>query len=149
LNSFKILHYWCFKKVPLGSGLTIPFLIGVDYLNDRVIPDSTYNKLTELNNTNLTSLISIHFCSNIQEYVVQLNDNSDKPSLAYYKKIGQIHVTGESLEIYTSLTELSSFFDLLYMEHIRKTHFSKNFGKWTVFNEDEIRMIKQLYSTVD
>nr|WP_042296372.1 hypothetical protein [Nonlabens ulvanivorans] len=27
---YKVLYFWCYTKQPIGSGLTIPFLIGVE-----------------------------------------------------------------------------------------------------------------------
>jgi len=79
----------------------------------------TENKLIEFNENEIDAVLSIRKCSQIGEYIIQLNEKSDLLSLSYYKKIENLYVADEFLETKKSIKELADYFDIEYMKKIR------------------------------
>jgi len=139
---YNFLYYWSFKRTEIGSGLTLPFLIGIDFLENKKLPQSTLQLLNEIDNNDLKKLFSIHYCVNIGEYILQLNEQQDIQSLAYYKKYNSLYIGDSILKKKNGIFEISQFFDKKYMKYILNLEFSKDSGNWRIFNDDEIQMIK-------
>lgn len=136
---FNVLDFWCNKRVPIGSGLTIPFLIGSDFLiNGELKSVSVFlNELQSLDN----EIFSIRNCNVIGEYVIQLNDSSDY-SLNYFPKTKNLVITDENLiELYKS-DKMIDFLTEKYSECLEKNLFSINYGKWEKINKTDLVMIK-------
>lgn len=142
---YDFLYYWTFKRTVIGSGLTIPFLIGVEYLEKEELPKSTLQLLNDIDNNKLNILFSIHYCPNIGEYILQLNEQEDIQSLTYYKKYNNLFIGDSILNKKNGMVEISQFFDKRYMKNIRKLEFSKESGIWRKMNSEEIKMIKNSY----
>ena len=137
---FVILDYWCNKKTPLGSGLTIPFLIGVINLADgKLINTSDFFKLLF---DKKDEIFSIRKCNDIGEYIVQLNDKNDLPSLKYYNKFKNIYSTEK--ELLTENGEFQIKLEKIYSELIENKTFSKNNGNWNKLNDNDIKWIKNV-----
>lgn len=137
---YRILDYWCNRKTPLGSGLTIPYLIGIIYQIDCEL--ITTNDFLELILTKEDKIFSIRKCDVIGEYVLQLNDENDLASLSYYTKFKNIYLTEQNL--ITKENKFEKHLDKKYTGLISRKTFSKNDGNWNKFNDDEIKWIKNV-----
>jgi hypothetical protein len=139
---YNFLYYWSFNRTEIGSGLTLPFLIGVEFLENKELPKSTLQLLNEIDNNDLNILFSIHYCPNIGEYILQLNEQQDIQSLAYYKKYNSLFIGDSVLNKKQGIFEISQFLDKKYMKYILNLEFSKDSGDWRKFNNNELQMIK-------
>lgn len=137
---FKLLHYWCYKKIPNGSGLTIPFLIGSEkYLNNTII--SIKELLIGFSENETNYFTSIEFCGNINEYVIKLYTVEDLIYLKNYPNFGKLYIQDDILVNFNNLDEISLYFEQEYSKNIKKEEYSKMFGKWVKFISDDTKMI--------
>jgi len=139
---YNLLDYWCSTKVPPGSGLTIPFLIGAQ-ANDEDYPEITSIKamLEELETFGKTTLI--HFCNNIGEYVCCLTDLTDEEKKSYVG-FGNLFLADDKLSSMSSLTQVCRYFESLYTEPMLVNRYSKNHGQWTEFTESDHELVSRI-----
>lgn len=89
---YKVLNYWCNIKTPLGSGLTIPYLIGIEREYGRGLDFGIPELLTEFNSLEEDDfVISIRKCQNINMDVCCLDKLKDEEK-AYYKRFESLYL---------------------------------------------------------
>ncbi|WP_405382320.1 hypothetical protein [Maribacter sp. LLG6340-A2] len=140
---FKILYYWCFKKNPIGSGLTIPFLIGVEKEFGRGQNFETNDLLNEFYLIQVIYSITIRNCQNINMIVCCLDilNNQEKE---YYKNFGSIY-----LEV-NDYNDLKTFEDFKlkvkseYIDYIQQNNYSINNGIWGGFTDIDLKTIEKI-----
>lgn len=138
----KLLYYWSYRKVPVGSGLTIPFLIGA--INDYSDPIDvcTIRKLIldfadiKLNNYH----VSIRFCTTIGTLVCCL-EKLNKEELIGAKKIGNLYLMEDSLN-YVNINEIVEYLENKFNDYITNATYSINNGKWNKFSKTDKETIE-------
>lgn len=140
-SSHKLLNYWCNEKVPNGSGLTIPFLIGAK----KYLGQSSINILSlfqEFISNDFKNYYSLEMCDLINEYVIKWNDERDLISLKPYTNFGKLYIIDERLG-QQNINQLSDYFEALYMEKLSFELYSKEHGLWKMFDLLEKKMIEE------
>lgn len=140
---YTILHYWCNTKQPNGSGLSIPFLIGLEKEFGRGKNYEIKNLLTEFHSIQGTYSITIRNCTNINMDVCCL-DILNEQERAYYQNFGSIY-----LEV-NDYIESKTFNDFIltvkseYIGYVDQKHYSINNGLWSYFIDADLKMINNI-----
>lgn len=139
-NWFRYLDFWCNQKVPIGSGLSIPFLIGIELISNKDYDIETF--LFELKKTKINQqVICLRYCPNINEIVCCLDtmENSEKK---FYNNFDNLYY---SITEFNDTNDFKIFKSMLiekYKEIIENQLFSKENGNWISFSEKKIEEIK-------
>lgn len=140
-SSLSLLYYWCYKKTPNGSGLTIPFLIGANHFLTGNKPQ-VINLLSDLANNNHNFNIVLERCGNVNEYVLKLYNTNDSFGLNFYSNFNRLYFNDNSLTNCKNLEEVSDYFQILYSDCLNNDKFSKVYGNWVEFDPNDIYLIK-------
>jgi hypothetical protein len=142
-----LINYWV--ETRRRTGLTIPFIVGVFNLylrNGNEDKETVKSLLHSIVNSDIDIPISIFFCDTIGEYVLTTD-----------RMVG-IEIRNESLQKITfiisisaeiigkNIDELVLKFEKKYNENISENKYSKNNLKWTQYNEDDKKLIKEALS---
>ena len=139
---FRLLFYWCYEKTPIGSGLTIPYLIGSEkHINNETI--SIEELLIEFSKNETNYFVSIELCANINEYVIKLNDTEDLIQLKHYPRFGNFFIQDEKLGKLVNINKISNYLQNIYYVNIKDDKFSKIDGEFIKFTIDDLEMINQ------
>jgi hypothetical protein len=137
---YSLLFYWCFTKVPIGSGLTIPFLIGAETINgNRHNPITINQLLNEFQRLPVGYSISIRRCSMIGELVCSL-DHGDSEN-EHYPSFGSLVITDFTLAPTKDYATILIKLHDLYSSNINSECFSKHHGKWQHFTDEDYEII--------
>lgn len=137
---FKYLDYWCNRKVPIGSGLSIPFLIGIELMTNEDYDIKKF--LSEIKNIKIDhQVICLRYCKYINEIVCCLDCMSEN-ELKYYNNFDNIYF---SLTDFNNIKDYQKFeneFIEKYSDIIKNKYFSKENGNWIPFTANVINEIK-------
>lgn len=141
-NWYKLIKYWC---KDLGRyGLTIPFLIGFVRL-ERKNPEITIlSLLDEIQTTRIAKEILISHCDDLDEYVVGLN-KAEYPNIKSLPRMGGFVINSDILEKYTNVAELMEFLSGIYLDKVKQSKYSKEYGteNWSDFTENDLSIIRK------
>ena len=141
---YKLLYYWSYSKKPIGSGLTIPFLIGAinDY-SDPIDVCSIRKLIQDFADINLNNYqVSIRFCTTIGTLVCCL-ENLIEEELIGAKKIGNLYLMADSLN-YVSINELVEYLENKFNDYITNANYSISNGKWNKFSKTDKETIEKV-----
>jgi hypothetical protein len=140
---YKVLNYWCNIRTPIGSGLTIPFLVGVEKKYGRGDDFNTNLLLDEFNTIDTEQSVIVSYCNNIGMDVCSLEELS-KLEKNYYKKLETLFLgVGE----YKDLESFEEFKKVIYDEYliyIEEEKYSINNGKWTDFTQIDLEWLNDV-----
>ena len=141
---FKLLYYWSYLRVPNGSGLTIPFLIGAERKssnhNDHF---SIRNLIDELVHSHeIRYEISIRQCNTIGTLVCSLDELVDDEK-SDAMNIGNLYLFANELSELSTVEALSEYLAINFDEFIEKDQYSIERGKWTHFSIDDMIIIQK------
>jgi len=141
---FRLLHYWSYKRIPIGSGLTIPFLVGAERMFlDHANPFSIRNLIEEfVNSYEVGYDISIRQCNNIGTLVCCLEELEEDEKM-YAENIGNLFLFANELIELTTINTLSEYLEKRFNGFINNNEYSSMAGKWMVFSQDDINTIKK------
>lgn len=141
---YQILTHFEYKGYA-PNGLTIPFLIGCSTItNPSEAPMSIPEMLQEANEYGITLME----CGNIGEYVIGTLD-SDTLKMAdmyksFYKKVGNIVITDNSLPGINILDQLIACLEDLYIDDVSNAKYSWINGEFTEFSESDKTRINEV-----
>lgn len=140
---YNVLHYWCFRKDPIGSGLSIPFLIGVEREFGRGEDYHIEDLISELNSINSELSITIRYCSNIDMDVCCLDELTNQEK-KYYKSIDSIFLAVDDYDELKTFKEFQSVVKSEYLDYVERGNYSINNGKWSGFTDDDLLLINNI-----
>jgi len=139
---FKALNHWCYQKTPIGSGLTIPFLVGVEKRLGRGENFKTSILLDEFTNLN-DYVITIRYCDYIGMDVCEL-DEINEYEQSSYKNYGSLFLAVSDYDEINNLSDLKKVIAEEYSDHIKNYKFSLNDGVWSDFTEGDLKWLTEL-----
>ena len=141
---YRLLYYWCYEKVPVGSGLTIPFLVGAElFANEQQRKLSIPELISEFRFHKSNKVISIRYCLNIGEYIVSLDEMCENEK-SHFLHFGNFYIVEEKL---ATLNDYQNILDVLenrYLDMISHGKFSKDYGKWKSFSDTDVHTINRV-----
>ncbi|CAA0183006.1 hypothetical protein [Tenacibaculum maritimum] len=141
---YKLLYYWCFEKIPLGSGLTVPFLIGFEREYGTNVNFSTDDLLKEFKNLDNGYIISIRYCDNIGAYVCCLDEKYFVSESKYFRSFGSLFFNKADYSEKADFDDILKDFRDRYMGIISDKGYSYNEGGWTKFNKDDLNVFNKM-----
>lgn len=137
---FKVLYYWCYEKTPVGSGLTIPFLIGVERNFGRGKGFDASDLIYEFASLSSEHSIIIEDCNDIGNEVCRLEILEIQEKEYYRKSFGSLYLPSAEYKDIQSLDELRIMFSRDYQ--INDKEYSINRGQWGDFNSEDLEIIE-------
>ena len=134
---YRALNFWCNIKTPLGSGLTIPFLIGVEKKYGRGDDFGIYALLEEFTSLENDFFVSIRFCDYIGMDVCSLDilDNQEERN---YKNFGSLILIVDDYNHIHKIENLKELIKNEYSTYIENNNFSLNQGTWSDFSSNDL-----------
>ena len=135
-----LLYYWCYKKVPICSGLTLPFLVGAE--NESGIRQDQFTiseLLTEFKELSNGYTVSLRRCSMINEIVCSLDDNNFEQ--AHYLAFQSLTIEDTSLSQINEFQLIAKQLEEDYSGRINDGNFSKHLGHWQSFTQEDKQTI--------
>lgn len=139
---YKALNYWCNIKSPLGSGLTIPFLIGVEKVFGRGEDFDIDTLLDEFRAIGGGSSITIRFCDYIGMDVCSLDILNNEEQLNY-TNFDSLFLMVNDYDDVNSFEGLKKVIEDEYSSNIQQNHFSINNGVWNDFLESDLKWLSK------
>lgn len=140
---YKILHYWCYTKQPNGSGLTIPFLIGVEKEFGRGETYEIDDLLNEFHSIESNFSITIRNCQNINMDVCCL-DTLNEQEKTYYQNFGSIYLEVNDYKESKNFKDFKLIVIPEYSYYIEQNNYSINNGLWSDFTEADLELFKNI-----
>lgn len=141
---FNLLYFWGYLKQPLGSGLSIPFLVGAELqfgANDNFSTDDLILAFIEMDSE---YVIAIRDCNDIGELVCCLEEHTSEESKYYKKRFGSLVLISPYFNEIKSLDQLLWQIDKDYMPLIEQRKFSISKGNWNAFSKKDVAMIENI-----
>jgi hypothetical protein len=139
---YTLLRFWCLKQIPLGHGLTIPFLLGAEkYFGGRELSISQlFDEM--INYPRIEGqFFTIKYCDQIDEIIIGIDELTDL-ELKYYRDLKGIILLHDDQE-FQNHEDLLKYLTKKYFPTITSNEFSKTQGKWSEFHDDDIAWIKK------
>ncbi|WP_452230024.1 hypothetical protein [Lacinutrix sp. MEBiC02404] len=140
---YKVLYYWCFTKNPIGSGLTIPFLIGVEKKFGRGEDYEIDDLLTEFHSIEGDFSITISNCQNINIDVCCL-DILNEQEKGYYQNFGSIYLEVNHYKESKTFNDFKLIVISEYIYFIEQNNYSVNNGLWSNFTDADLKLINNI-----
>jgi hypothetical protein len=141
---YEILYHWCYDRIPEGSGLTVPFLVGFEREYGENPNYSTDDLLNEFKNLDNGYNISIRFCDNIGAYVCCLDEKYLEGERQYYKSFDSLFFNKNEYSTEAVFDDILTDFRDGYMDIINDKGYSYHEGEWTNFTNDDISLFDEL-----
>ncbi len=141
---YKVLYYWCYQKTPLGSGLTIPFLIGVEREFGRGENFNVSDLIDEFISISAEFSLVIGNCDEIGTEVCSLEILNTQEK-EYLKSFGSLYLTSSDYRDIEELDELKDEFKKDYQ--IIDKEYSITNGQWSDFSIDDMEIIENGLNT--
>ena len=141
---YKILYYWGFLKKPLGSGLSIPFLVGAEIQYGINSNFSTDDLLLQFSKMNSKYAISIRYCDTIGELVCCLEEFAEEETKSHQKRFGNLVLIADYFNQTKTLDHVLLLVEKDFMPLIKKEKYSVSYGKWSSFSQNDVSMITNL-----
>lgn len=139
---YKLLYYWCFNKTPVGSGLTVPFLVGAERECGEAKDFNIDDLFSEFKSLDNDYVVSVRFCNNIGALVCCLDIFEEKEK-EYYKGFGSLFLDDEYFIHLDVFNDVIAFFRNDYLTIINRKKYSISNGEWTNFSKREIKLIEK------
>lgn len=142
---YKLIYYWCRKKN--RSGLTIPFIIGAQNI---LLPEKKLMEietlLNEIKDTQLEEKVIIHYCYDLNEFVIGLEEKDFAVS-SHFHNYGSFYIGDEKTEKFGDFNKIVSEMKSTYSGFIRDGLYSKDIlsSTWQPFQEKDINLIREVY----
>ncbi len=142
---YRLLYFWSYKKIPIGSGLTIPFLFGAEKtFGGR---EECFNLIMlieefiefDLERFNLT----FRKCGNIGTLVCSLEELTDIEK-RFSRKFGNLYIFSDRLKNIHTTELLIKYLSSQFSKFIDFEYYSIDSGKWSKFSTMEVEMIKSV-----
>ncbi|MGJ8743264.1 hypothetical protein [Polaribacter sp.] len=140
---YKVLYYWCVTKEPVGSGLTIPFLIGVEKEFGRGEDYKIHDLLSEFHSIEGDYSITIRNCQNINMDVCCL-DILNSQEKEYFENFGSIFLQVDDYSDLDSFDDFKKAVSSEYIHYIREGNYSINNAQWSGFTDFDLDLINNI-----
>jgi len=140
---YNLLYFWGYLKQPLGSGLSIPFLIGAEIkfgVNSNYCTDDLLSAFKKMD---CEYVIAIRDCHNIGELVCCLEEHTVEESKYFRKRFGSLVLISEYFNEVNSFSQLLQLIEEDYMPLINQGKYSVSAGKWEAFSKEDISIIEK------
>ena len=141
---YTILYHWCYNRIPLGSGLTVPFLIGFEREYGGNSNYSTDDLLKEFKNLDNGYIISIRYCDDIGAYVCCLDEKYLVIERKYYKSFDSLFFNKKEYATEAVFDDVLTNFRDRYMDIIKDKGYSYNMGEWTNFTKEDMNLFYEI-----
>jgi hypothetical protein len=147
-NWYKLIYYWC--KVRNRNGLTIPFILGSESLNNSsflLSENAVKDLLEQIKNSSHKETFILQRCENVGEYVLGMN-NEDNPMFGLEVRSNSTQkttliATMDTSVLGKSFDEISDSLNRRYNDNLSKKKYSRNDFSWTEYSESDKNTIKQ------
>ena len=140
----KLLKYWVLEKD--RTGLTLPYIIGAKQYsrnNEKAEMPTIVSFLKMISESEIDEFVIIRWCTNLQEYVIGLDIGNISDNIIGPKNLKlamDSNVLGKSLE------SICNSLESRYSGFVREKKFSKHFGGWGPFSEDDFHDIEEAFN---
>lgn len=145
---YRLIDSWVNKRY--RSGLTLPFLIGVEkvYLDANLTldADSIPALIDDILNSNMDQVVHIFRCGDIKEIVLGLDDQGGLGRERLYENAAGEPTIVVANNIYTDARTIDQIVAVLnndYQDYLLEGEFSKNAGQWGDFNKYDDKFIRE------